>query len=152
MTQFNTIKEAHKYLNDNVAKGVNCPCCGQLVKLYKRKLNSIMALGIIRLYQLDKKQPGYHHISKLKAPIICGGDFAKLKFWGLIEERESTDKHKRTSGLWRITSNGVLFTENKLSTSSHITFYNGKIHKKSLEHITIIDALNIHFNYQELMK
>jgi len=35
-----TILEAKQLLKDNFAQGIECPCCGQFVKRYKRKLNS----------------------------------------------------------------------------------------------------------------
>ena len=37
--------------------GLDCPCCGQFAKIYKRKLNSEMAFGLIRLHYLACCKP-----------------------------------------------------------------------------------------------
>ena len=48
-----TIKEAKEHLRNNFEEGIDCPCCGQFVKLYKRKLNSGMAATLIRIVKFN---------------------------------------------------------------------------------------------------
>lgn len=43
-----TIEEAKQLLKDNWEKGIECPCCTQFVKLYKRPLYSAQAYSLIR--------------------------------------------------------------------------------------------------------
>jgi hypothetical protein len=48
----------------------------------------------------------WHHVRNI---FRDRGDWAKLKFWGFIEEAANEDAYKRTSGLWRTTEEGRRF-------------------------------------------
>ena len=153
-----TIEEGKKYLRANWDQnnGVDCPCCGQLVKLYNRKLYSKMALQLIALYRLDRKHPNqYFHITDIgvQTSVIGGGDFAKLKYWGLIVEleKDDADDTKRTSGHWAITQKGRDFVIGKITVPSHVKVFDGRTFGFGEKHITIHHALGKKFNYAELM-
>lgn len=149
-----TIIEAKQYLKDNFEKGVDCPCCKQFVKLYKRKLNSGMASVLISLYKENLKSPGsYIHVKNFlkENKLHNGHDWTLLKFWHLISEKDQIPGEPN-NGLWRISSLGNLFVENKLSVPGRMHFYNGKVVKSSEREIYITEALGEKFNYQELMK
>ena len=47
LANIETVKEAKTFLRKNFDQGIDCPCCGQFVKKYKRKLNSSMAYALI---------------------------------------------------------------------------------------------------------
>jgi len=141
------VSEARKDLLNQLDVGVECPCCGQFAKEYKRKLNSAMALYLIRLYKLTE---GYHHISEIDGA-NRGGDFAKMKYYGFIEEEINEDTSKRTSGVWKITPEGRAFALNESTVTSHFRVYNGELLGFTGEQINIIEALGQHFNYEELM-
>lgn len=126
--------------------GTNCPCCGQYAKVYKRKLNSAAAIGLIRLYKLGK---GYHHVSKLGIS-GSGGSFALLRHWGLIEAKENEDDGKRCSGLWRITKSGIDFVTDMTFAHEYVILYNNNIIDYDGE-IGIKRALGNKFDYYELM-
>src|SRR5581483_4009600 len=87
-----TIAEAKQILRDEWEQGLKCPCCTQFVKLYKRKIYSTPARGLIELYRLHQKNPqqAYFHISDIESMRKSGGgDFAKLMYWGLVAEKEN---------------------------------------------------------------
>ncbi len=145
-----TVEQAKKYLRNNFEDGCKCPCCDQYVKIYKRKL---MVKPIKLLVSLYKMNRGYHHVYDMSGEKVTTGlgDFAKIKYWGLIEEKPNTDEKKRTSGYWKITQKGVDFIEGKISVPKYVLIYNAKKYGVDDEKtITITDILE-NFNYKELM-
>lgn len=144
------LSEAKQLLRDNWETGLACPCCGQLVKKYPRKLTTSMAVGLISLYQLAGFSTSIPiHIKRIK--MVNGGEFAQLRRWGLIREVKNDDNHKRTSGLWLITQRGVEFVNDKIAVPMYCDTYNGKTLGFSEETTTIKQALGNRFNYAEMM-
>ncbi len=145
-----TVSEVKEFIKLNSEKGTHCPCCGQFVKVYKRKFNTVMVRGLISLYKLG---PGYHHVRDIIKGISSTGtnDFSKLRYYGLIQEQCNTDSTKRTSGNWKITPKGELFVLNKISLPKYVFIYNANIEGFSEEFVTIEQALDNKFNYNELM-
>jgi hypothetical protein len=152
-----TLIEAKQHITNHRHKGVDCPTCGQYVKLYKRPLNSTMAASLISVWRHAKLD--FIHVNdylitvpSLKKKTLGGGDFAKLRHWGLIapkvEMREDGCKH---NGHFRVTQKGEDFIKGKLMVSSHIFIFNNKFEGYNPEGITIQQALGKHFNFNELM-
>ena len=145
-----TIAQAKQVLRDNFIKGIECPCCGQFVKKYPRKLNAQMARGLISLYHLSKNKTYPIHIHQIfnnRHP----ADFAKLKYWKLIKEGKNEDSDKRTSGKWFITYKGIQFIKGEIQIPKYVDLYNDKALGFSTEMTTIKDALGNKFDYAELM-
>lgn len=142
-----TLEEAKQVLRDSWTEGTDCPCCGQLVKKYSRKLTSSMSRGLISLYKQREAMPV--HISKIDS--VNGGEFAQLKRWGLIDDVENSDTTKRVSGLWRITQKGVDFVEGSIDVPMYCETYNGTTLGFSDEVTDIRTALGNRFDYLELM-
>jgi len=157
-----TLKQAKDFLRENFKKGCECPTCGQRVQLYKRKINSGMALFLIGLYRLDnrydKENPGELHRNffsnkevmremNLSASSL---DYSVMKHFGLIEPR-AAEGGKKNSGYWRLTHKGLLFTRWKARTPKYVFLYNNKIQGLSEETTTIKESLGDKFDFQELM-
>jgi len=145
-----TIEQAKIYIRENFDKGVDCPCCGQLVKKYKRKLNSAMARGLLKMTSLPS---GFNHVSDIMKDISQTGsnDFSKLKYWGFIEQAKNNDPTKKNSGYWKIKKQGILFAKNEINVPKYAEIYNTKLISFSAEQTNIIDSLGNKFNYSELM-
>jgi hypothetical protein len=147
-----TISEAKKYLRDNFNKGCSCPVCGQFVKLYKRKLNSGMAVILIFMSKYGKD---FVHVKEFlrEKKMKNGHDWTLLRYWGFIQERSPLigDENTKNSGFWRITPEGLAFVSNRVKTKKHILIYNQKFQGFSNEDITIEDALGDDFDYYELI-
>ncbi len=131
--EFETLEEAKKYLFEHWEKGARCPACTQQVKLYSRAMHYTMARMLIELYKLDRNHPGeYFHVVKIgeniSSSITNAGDFAKLRYWGLITAKENTDDAKRTSGLWAITLKGKAFAKNQLRVPARIKLYDSRFY------------------------
>jgi hypothetical protein len=151
-----TLYEAIIYLDENKREGVHCPCCNQLAKIYKRSINATMVKPLIKLYKLHKfnfNWMDYHHIASFEAQKAGGGDFAKLSYWGLIEEKikDSTNTTSRTSGLWRITHFGKMFVEGMYRVQKYVLLYDSKLLRFEGDYLYIKDCLGNKFNYEELM-
>ena len=150
-----TITEAKDFLRKNWRQpgGVDCPCCRQNVFLYERQIYKTIAEQLIALYRLNQVKPGFYHIGKIKVPDKpIGGDFAKMRYWGLIEGEKNDDPEKRSSGNWRITQRGIDFVERRITIPQICFVYNKKPLKLGGRPVTILDCLRKdRFRYDELM-
>jgi hypothetical protein len=159
-----TLVEAKAHLRENYKSGCTCPACGQYVKEYKRKLNSGMALFLIGLYKLmkrdAKKNPTVQYtqnfysnkeVMKKMNLTVTSLDYSVMKHFGLIEPRVS-EGGKRDSGAWRLTQEGIHFVSNSDTAPKYVYLYNNKRTGISDEQISISEALDSKFDYEELMK
>jgi len=151
-----TLAEVKEELREHWKEGgISCPACTQLVKLWKEKLYSCMAYLLIRLYILDRKIPGFHHISEIYLQDHAGGsnNLSKLRFWELIESMPKVKGQKgRTSGYWQITEKGKAFVRGEIEVPAYTLMFNRKCYGFSEEKTDIKQALTTQFDYDELMK
>ena len=147
-----TLEQAKIHIKQGMSatSGVTCPCCAQLVKLYRRNLYHAPARSLIQLYLLDSRDPGYYHIRNLK-PDLGGSDFSKLKYWGMILHAANDDPEKNSSGMWKITEKGRLFVEGKIRVHKYAFVFNDALEDFGGPQISITDALGKKFSYPELM-
>ena len=156
-----TIKEVKEFLRANYEKGCKCPACGQTTRLYKRKLNSGMALFLIGLYKLTKNANNGSYtkvvffsnkevMSKMKIN-TASLDYSVLKHFDLISPRVSQGG-KKDSGHWSITWKGIDVIERDIPLSKHVFLYNNKRQGFSDEKVTIKEALGSKFDFDELMR
>jgi len=154
------LEGAKAFVQTNLRDGVTCPCCGQLCKIYKRKLNSTMALALVLIYQFFKthKHADWLHVAAFLVKVkhdssIAGGDVVKLRYWGLLERAagERPDGSDRI-GRYKITDLGKQFVEGRVAVASHVLLYNQSLLGTATELITIKDALGQRFKYDELMR
>lgn len=106
-----------------------------------------MVVVLIKMYKFGKEW--VHPLKDLKTN---NGDYAKLRFWGLVQPSsdEPTDE-KKASGFWRITEEGKRFVENKIKVKEKAFLFNNKCYGFNGKEINIIEALGNKFNYSELM-
>jgi hypothetical protein len=149
-----TIATGKKYLLENAARGTSCPCCERPYKIYRRTINGPMALFLIDFYKLFGALPPkvFSKIPKEIKP--AGGDYAKLRFWDLIEPKPGKRKDGSTrTGQWAMTDAGRQFVRRERSVwvgafeldSQFLQF-------DQSEYVTIDQCLDKDFNYMELMR
>lgn len=126
-----------------------CPCCNQMVKLYKRSIPAVVAHDLIVLSKAVNNDE-YKHITTFQSK-GGGGDFARLETWGLIQAKPNDSTHRRTSGLWTITQKGRDFVDRKLMVRKYVQIYNNTFYGYDGGMVTIDDCLGEHFDYSELM-
>lgn len=153
-----TLGAARQHLRDGLAgKGIECPCCRQFAKVYKRKLSSSMAYALVLIYryfQVHTDEAWLHVPNYLNGfgVVARGGDWSKLVHWGHIEERpEEREDGCKHAGEWRITEAGKRFAAAVETAPKHLYFYNGQVTALSAEQTFIREALGNHFHYDELM-
>ena len=99
-----------------------CEHCGHVRRTYKRKF----PIGDLRaLYSLYRHDAIWVHIKDLDGK-SGGGDFAKFRYWGLIEERENDDPSKKNAGYWRLTAKGLAFVRERLEIRTHAVVVDGE--------------------------
>lgn len=153
-----TIREGKNHLKKHARKGTTCPCCGQFVKIYKRKIDSGMAQGLIAAYKKGADKDFIHVPTALLGVQINSStsQFSKLRYWDLVEEQVNNDTKKRTSGHWKLTDKGIDFVLRRSSVKKYVYTYNQKIvdfgDSDEMEDVNIEQCLGNHFNYQELMR
>ncbi|MBU8830866.1 hypothetical protein [Mycolicibacterium goodii] len=146
-----TLAEAQAWLRDRIDEGETCPCCTQFAKIYRRRLNASMARGIIIFYQTHGVTFG--HAPSTPGISELGGEFARLRWWGLIQEalggRDDGNPH---AGWWQITRPGLHFVHNRIAVPEYARVYNGRcLNLDDTTTTTIRQALGKRFNYDELM-
>ena len=132
----------------------SCPCCGRLVKIYRRKLNSGLSRCMIWLVSEYRKTKTWVDVTETcpRHVLSSSSDRGLLIHWKLIEKKENYDDSKRTSGIWIPTQKGMDFVDNKISVPSHVVLVDNKVIGWSDEQVKITRTLGSKFNYTELMQ
>ena len=128
MAAFKLLTAAMQYVNHCLLrhKEVPCPCCNQKVKASRRRISKSMGIVLSLLGgHRDKNGDKYVHVNRLlrrKKVVDNDRDWSRLKHWGFIEERMSTDGDGR--GFWRITDAGIDFLDGKTTAAKVKYTYN----------------------------
>ena len=148
------LEESREYVKKGrtLPKGVICPCCRQLCKDYKRKLNSGMAVTMIWLVRAYAKNNRWIHVQK-EAPrkVVRSNEIGKLAHWGLVVLKPSDKESKKSSGMWMPTKKGISFVHRNTIVPSHVHLYNNEVIGWAEKKVDIVECLSNPFNYEELM-
>jgi hypothetical protein len=167
VTNDTTFGEIKQQMREHVVEGVICPCCELPAKVYKRKLNSSMAYVLLLMVgEYDMNGGAFMHVpsminrKRLKPKVAASlrGDYAKLRYWGLIEQEkmpkkpQGEDRHKKTSGNWRPTWQGIQFAKGEINVASHAIIYGKRCMRLTEQTTTSVkDSLGDKWDYNELM-
>ena len=104
-----TIMEERARLEKTRWDGAVCRACDQDVKVYTYTLNLMRVGELVRLSQHARHHGvnAYAHVREF-VTFQQGGHYAKMRFWGLIEEAPPR-KGAITNGCWRLTDAGHAF-------------------------------------------
>lgn len=144
-----TLVEAKAWLKEQMKEdGAKCPCCGQLAKVYRRKLNANMARSLVLGFRR-------HAMDWFHAPTVVEdrGEMAKLRYWGLVEEERALRPDGGRAGWWHITPRGAVYVQGLTAVPAHALVYDSQLLRldDTDGRITIGEALGDKFNYRELM-
>lgn len=140
-------------MNKAKEKGCACPVCGQLVKVYKRSINHAMALQLATAHRKFGVYTVFHRREITETFESGGGDFAKLRYWGLIAEIESDNPKKKNSGKWIVTAAGRAFLQSIKRIPKYALIYNGRfLEFEGTETVTFRECLGEDFDYENLME
>lgn len=144
-----TLDEAKAWLRTRVDEGERCPCCTQFAKVYRRKVYATMARTLIRMWRaggttewsampdVDRRADGGANRG--------GGDDAKLRYWGLIEQ------HPEDATLWRVTLIGEQWLQRRATIPEYACIFDSRLLRLEGDQVSIVDALGKKFDYDDLM-
>ena len=161
-----TLGEERERLRDHWHRGTRCACCGQNVKLYRRKLNVGMALTLLSFWRTTSRLPAGHdgwlHAEDTfkddpSLPSTARGDFPKLRWWRLIERAEGQRPDGNPStGYYRLTERGRLFCQRRLHVRPAVYLYLDREYPApdgaDQAPVSIVDALGTRFDYMEVTR
>lgn len=140
-----TLAEATKYVDDNAWKGVECPCCGRLSKVYKRKIHAEMARFLIKLVKLYGETGEWIDARTIHGKKVAkaSSDATYLRHWGLLEIGDT--------GTYKPTQDGIDFVNDEIYVSRYAYVRNNVVLDWDDEETDIRGALGDKFDYDELM-
>ena len=144
---YTVLEVARRFVEENAGDGVNCPCCGRLVKEYRRKLNAGMAATLVWLVgEWERTGRAYVDVQRqAPARILRSREIGKLRHFKLVHQKEGA------SALWAPTPAGVDFVMGKNRLLSHVILRDNVFQQFDGRLISIGDALGDQFDLQELM-
>lgn len=156
--------------------GIPCPCCGQLAKRYRRKINAQMATALIKLHHAMTKweyrekcgffdtvppdDPASAGVLRddgriyLHLPTLLGktADEAKLHYWHLIDPLLATrEDGSPRNGWWTVTDRGRAYVRGEDQLTKYALIFDGCVNGFDGPQVGIRDALGTRFNYDDLM-
>lgn len=142
-----TIEAGKRWLLARVDHGDHCPLCGQMAKVYKRKINATMARTLITLWNVAERD--FAH-----GPSLPGDthEISQLVWWGLVEEESRARPDGGQAGWWRITDAGISFVMGTASVPKYARIYDGRRLGHEGDPVDIKDALGTKFSYEDLMR
>lgn len=116
-----TLGECRERIVEKAREGIDCPCCGQRVQLYRRKFNAGMAATLIAIWRelIRRERMGKpdrwvhveHDLVEKGLGPKRSRDFSVARFWGVIEPKaratRTTGLTACDTGFWTITHLGV---------------------------------------------
>lgn len=137
-----TLGDARAWLREQViGRGASCPCCSQFARVYRRKIGAAMARDLVAMH----RAAGEAHFRIPDVLGYSGGDAAKLRYWGLIEQSDQTDD-------FRVTHRGRQFIDG-LAVPKYALVFDGRLMGfDDAEQVTIHDCLRAgRFSLEELL-
>jgi len=151
----NTVAEAKIFLRENWEEGINCPCCGQLVRKWRHSINSSIARTLIKMLLVETKTGNrwVHIMNQIGITTM----YSIATYWDLIEPLEypkidSLLDDKKSSGMWFLTEKGKLFVKGFITIPKYVNVFDHKLVGTEGKEVFIQDCLGKKFSYNELMK
>lgn len=146
------VADAWSEFDETWADGTDCPCCGQWVQVYERRIYGPVAVFLLWLVGASGRGSEWVHVNE--APVLQGrrggGDKDKLKLFGLAEDQRSEDASKRSSGLWKPTPRGIRFASGEIEVPKYAYVFNKEVRGFSDETVSIQEALGKKYDYREV--
>lgn len=127
-----------------------CPCCSRAAAIRNRHLDFAKADTLIKFWANAGREWAE---MKEAVPGLPGGEYGKLRLWGLMERAigHRQDGSPRT-GWWRVTDKGERWLRDEITVPEIArVFANRVIEFGGTEEWTIHDALGRTFDYREMM-
>jgi len=160
-----SLDEVRLYVRRNARKGVRCPCCMGMVKVHERRITPVMAQGLVLAcrYVEDMAVPDgwlalgdFFEGMHARGAILgkrAGGDYAKLRFWGLIEPKARTrpDATRSGGGKWAVTGLGHDFVHGRSTVSETAYVCMNELVGSGERRVAVADVMPVG-RYEDLMR
>ena len=110
---------------------VKCPCCRRTARMRVGHISASMARSVLKAYQAGPREPFQCRTVDARDQ---NGDYAKLRYWGLIERAGR-------KGWWRLTPLGRAFARGEAEVPGQILTYDRKLYAVLGEPVSIADCL-----------
>lgn len=148
-----TVDDARKLVSVAMMEdGCACPVCDQFVKAYRRSITVTMARWLIWLHGACESSDHPARWVDVRTSPVRGGDYAKLRYWGLAENMPNDRPETRNSGMWRTTARGARFVCRRAWAPRYLVIYNARVIEESAQTVCIVDSLREKYDYRDLMK
>lgn len=142
-----TLAEARDVLRTLVDEGHDCPCCSQLARVWRNKLDSAMARTLVLMLRHGAEHEFLH------TPSLPGDNHkaSQLRWWDLVQEELILRPDGGRAGHWRLTDRGAAFARGTISIPKYARVYDARVLGYAGESVTIFDCLGKRFDYYELL-
>lgn len=137
-----SLAAAMEYVQANAREGVTCPCCGQMAKIYARRIHRTPARTLAQMYALAGTDRAVHVASEISP----GTEVEKLRYWGLVEP-QGPDR----DGYWRVTEVGERFLSGQLVLPMYALVYDSRFLGLEGDPVVFADCVGEPFDFQALM-
>lgn len=150
MTAPTSVDEARQLIHEKRYEGVRCPCCDSYIRVYARTITRSQVHFLRDLYRAQSRLPAVDRprgldVRKLEGQHMRGGDYSKLRLWGLIERGE------RGHGHWYLTGKGVQWLRGRIRVPRYAYVDRGELVRFSAEQLSVHDAHRETFDLDELL-
>jgi len=148
-----SLRDARTYLRRRMTDGAVCPCCDRHAQIYRRRLNSTMARGLLWLVQAAGQVGAFVDVPA-RAPrwLVKTNQLSTGKYWGLLAQAERAEGQRgKTSGIWRPTLRGIHFALDRIRIPAYVYHYNDTALGFSASTTNIHGALGAHFDYDSMI-
>jgi hypothetical protein len=145
-------QEAIRSVLRNPEEHADCPCCGQRVQMYRRKIDSYMAACLVKMYRADPDGGWFDKREVLRGFLSAARTEGLLRHWGLVSEA-TADELPHHVGMWRVTEAGGLFVRGATRVPKYALLFDSRCFGlDDTEFVHITDALGDKFDLRELLE
>lgn len=110
---------------------MKCPCCRRTARMRVGHISASMARSVLKAYEAGPREPFQCRQVDARDQ---NGDYAKLRFWGLIERAGK-------KGWWRLTALGRSFARGDVEVPGQVLTYNRRLYAVLGDPVSIADCL-----------
>jgi len=144
-----TVVDAQEMLRDNMEDGLDCPCCGRIVRITSIPLGAGKAVTLVRMmvwHDQHKDKEWIHPIRDVNNWGLPSRDYGSCEYWGFVEKKgERKEDGNPDSGFWKLTPRGRAFASGLLRCPYRAFVWHEKLIAFSVEGTDVLESLGKKF-------
>lgn len=136
-----TVEHVKLWLKAHMGKGVDCPACGRVVKMYPRHIGPSMASALLALYRAHGTD--FANVTSVWDRLQYA-DAPKLRYWDLLEPHRTDRDGARPDGeraVFRVTDKGVAFIMGRVTVPNTALTFDTRCFGLEGDPISFVQAL-----------